>query len=275
MRYGSNTRKGEHLKKDGTPDMRFSENLDDSRSDYYRSDRNSGRGNRMNQSEHLNKDGTPDRRFKENQDDTRSDSENQMNSKYRYTYRLSNANKLNYFGNTPGEHSGKYDSEGHHLKSDLTPDMRFKENISEFQGEGFEQEKNEKGQTIKTPKYKLDNSFQTDKIIYIRKRPATPYALYIKDWASQMKRDNEDKNMNDIFRELADQWNCMEEEEKEVYYDQYQEELSHYYKSRDVKNSSARKYSGDDKSYKKRKLGSRRKSIDNEDTDDEDKTSVC
>jgi len=134
--------------------------------------------------------------------------------------------------------------------------------------------KNEKGQSIKTPKYKLDNDFQTDKIIYIRKRPATPYALYIKDWASQMKKDNEDKDMNEIFRELADQWNSMEEEEKKVYYDQYQEELSHYYASHDVKNSSGRKYSGDDKSYKKRRLGSGRKSIENQDTDDEDKTSV-
>jgi len=37
-----------------------------------------------------------------------------------------------------GEFSGLYDKKGHHLKSDGTPDMRFKENREDYTGKGFE-----------------------------------------------------------------------------------------------------------------------------------------
>ena len=50
--------------------------------------------------------------------------------KNRY-FSFSNVNKgqnTSTDSSTPGHHSGNFDKKGHHLKSDLTHDMRFKEN---------------------------------------------------------------------------------------------------------------------------------------------------
>jgi hypothetical protein len=164
--------------------------------------------------EHIKSDGTPDMRFKENRDEFTGQGYQGTTS---LNKGLSKANNGIYEGNTPGEHSGKYDVKGHHLKNDGTPDMRFKENREEFVGKGYEHQK--------LARYKQDENTFKKKIYYRRKRPPTPYALYIRERASAMKKDNPEMDMNQVFRILADEWRKSTEKEHKKYYNMYEEEI--------------------------------------------------
>jgi hypothetical protein len=176
--------------------------------------------------EHEKGDGTPDMRFKENREKYSGEGFEGTTSR---STRISKANIGIVEGNTPGEHSGKYDREGHHLKNDGTPDMRFVENRNEFSGQGYEQQRDEKGNSRRTPKYLLeeDNTF-TDKVYYKRKRPPTPYALYVRENASQMKKENPDMDMNEVFRELGKDWRNSSDKYKKTYYDMYEQEVKRF-----------------------------------------------
>jgi hypothetical protein len=177
-------------------------------------------------SEHQKSDGTPDMRYKENRENFSG--QGYENTTTGSRYRVSKANLGMYEGNVPGEHSGKYDKKGHHLKNDGTPDMRFKENREEYSGQGYEYPISEKGYTLKTPKYMMDENISQKNIYYKRRRPPTPYALYIKDNASHMKRENPDIDMNEVFRELGEQWQSSSEDYKRKYYDMYDKEVRKY-----------------------------------------------
>jgi hypothetical protein len=175
--------------------------------------------------EHVKGGGTPDMRFKENRDEFSGQGYENIN---RPTYRVMKANMGMYEGNVPGEHSGKYDKKGHHLKNDGTFDMRFKENREEFSGQGYEYPTSEKGYTIKTRKYQFEEDPSQKNISYHRRRPATPYAQYIREQAPEMKRENPDMDMNEVFRELGRQWQGSSKEYKQKYYDMYDEEVKRY-----------------------------------------------
>ena len=177
-------------------------------------------------SEHQKSDGTPDMRYKENRENFSGQGYENTTTSSRY--KVSKANLGMYEGNVPGEHSGKYDKVGHHLKNDGTPDMRFKENREEYSGQGYEYPISEKGYTIKTPKYMMDEGISEKKIYYRRIRPPTPYALYVKDNASHMKRENPDIDMNEVFRELGEQWQNSSEDYKRKYYDMYDKEVKRF-----------------------------------------------
>ena len=100
-----------------------------------------------------------------------------------------------------------------------------------------------------------------------KRRPPTPYALYIQENASKL-HDEEGNDMNEIFRELADKWNQMDEEEKNQYYDRYTElkmefeDSGHEFRTR----QASTKYNTPSSSSKKSKS---RYSRANEDTEDE------
>lgn len=252
---------GHHLKADGTPDMRFIENRTPSQQDTEGASRisprsfsksqykSTGRGKSSTQrqtkrsksgmrsksrlrpsakEERTKSDGTPDMRYKENRINHQGEGfENTTSSSSRYLMTKANAGIVE--GNTPGEHSGKFDGEGRHLKDDGTPDMRFRENRAEFEGQGFEQQRDENGNKIKTPRYLQDeDSAFTDKIYYKRKRPPTPYALYVKENASNMKRENPEMDMNEVFRELGEQWRNSTDKYKQSFYDMYNEEVKRF-----------------------------------------------
>jgi len=99
-----------------------------------------------------------------------------------------------------------------------------------------------------------------------RTRPPTPYALYVKDNASKMHKE-EGMDMNEVFRELGDKWRSMDEDEKNQYYDQYNElkmeweESGHKYRTREA----ALNYNSSYGSSKKAKSQTNA----NQDTDDE------
>jgi hypothetical protein len=229
---------GHHLKSDGTPDMRFKENREEFEGQGFeysnkggaqqtteiepkiekrsKSLRPKSRG-KSTRTEHKKSDGTPDMRFKENRETFAGKGYEGTTSR---SSNLSKANFGLYEGNTPGEHSGKYDTKGHHLKNDGTPDMRFKENREEFEGQGYEN-------TQARYKRDEDDSFNK-KIVYRRKRPPTPYALYIRENASLYKKNNPDMDMNEVFRELAEYWRGLSEDEKGEYYDMYEEETKRF-----------------------------------------------
>jgi hypothetical protein len=179
--------------------------------------------------EHIKSDGTPDMRFKENRDKFSGQGyENLTTRGGRGTYG-SKANIGIYEGNVPGEHSGKFDSKGHHLKSDGTPDMRFKENREEFSGQGYESPRDpETGYARKSSKYLKDEEEFTNKIYYRRKRPPTPYAIYIRENAPEMKKRHPDMDMNEVFRELGEKWRNSSEKEHRKYYDMYDEEVRRF-----------------------------------------------
>lgn len=178
--------------------------------------------------EHTKSDGTPDMRFKENRDQYSGKGYENLTSRGGRAPSTSKANMGIFEGNVPGEHSGKFDIKGHHLKQDGTPDMRFKENRDEFSGEGYESPRDEQGNTRKSAKYLKDGEEFTDKIYYRRKRPPTPYAIYIRENASEMKKKNPDMDMNEVFRELADKWRNSSEKEHRKYYDIYDEEVRRF-----------------------------------------------
>lgn len=223
---------GHHLKADGTPDMRFKENKEDFGGEGFEY---SSKGYDKNESsnerefsfepkkriqeniEHTKSDSTPDMRYKENKEKFSGKGYEGTTSKS--TSSLSKANLGIYEGNLPGEHSGKFDMQGHHLKSDGTPDMRFKENKEEFSGKGYEN---------KEAKYKQEGKAFTNKVNYRRKRPPTPYAIYIRENAPQMKKDNPDMEMNEVFRELASQWRSSSDKDKKKYYDMYNKEVKRF-----------------------------------------------
>lgn len=166
-------------------------------------------------------------RFKENRENYSGEGyENTTSSSSQY--RMSKANLGMYEGNVPGEHSGKYDKSGHHLKNNGTPDMRFKENRDEYTGQGYEFPISEKGYTLRTPRYMKDHDDSQKNIYYRRRRPPTPYALYIKDLASDMKKENPEMDMNEVFRQLGEQWQSSSEEYKKKYYDMYDKEVNRY-----------------------------------------------
>jgi hypothetical protein len=91
---------GRHLKKDGTPDMRYKENREAAKPRREEPRRTETR--REEPARHVKKDGTPDRRYKENRDVVRT--EPRPNT----TVRTEKPNRP--------------------LKKDGTPDMRYKEN---------------------------------------------------------------------------------------------------------------------------------------------------
>jgi hypothetical protein len=248
---GMYDKSGHHLKSDGTHDMRFIENREGEgyssqratsqerrtspRRRFGTSSRSKGRRGKSfamrrkgSSAEQTKSDGTPDMRFKENREEFAGQGFEGTTSR---STRISKADAGIYEGNVPGEHIGFFDEEGHHLKSDGTPDMRFRENRDEFTGQGYESERDEKGNTRRRAKYQSEGEF-TEHKIYKRKRPPTPYALYIKERASEMKRENPDMDMNEVFRELADIWNDMEQSEKDKYYQMYDEEVKNYEEAR-------------------------------------------
>jgi len=152
------------------------------------------------QLEHLKSDGSPDMRFKENRDEFSGQGYENLTSRRSQGSYGSKANIGIYEGNVPGEHSGKFDAKGHHLKSDGTPDMRFKENREEYSGKGFESPRDpESGYSLKSRKYLSDEKTFTNKIYYRRKRPPTPYAIYIRENAPEMKKRHPDMDMNRVF----------------------------------------------------------------------------
>ena len=177
--------------------------------------------------DHIKSDGTPDMRFKENRDSFSGQDYENITTRKSPSY--SKANLGIAEGNLPGEHVGKFDSKGHHLKQDGTPDMRFQENRLEFSGQGFESPKDQSGNTRKSPRYlKDEDDIFADKIYYRRKRPPTPYAIYIRENASHMKKLNPDMDMNEVFRELADKWRKSSDKEHQKYYDIYDDEVQRF-----------------------------------------------
>src|ERR1035437_10772640 len=107
----------QHLKKDGTPDMRYKENKvnyspSSSTSNYYTPTTNTY----DNSSTHLKKDGTPDMRYKENKE---SYSPPPSSSSSNYTIPPSS----NYVSPSTNIYNSNSAS---HIKNDGTPDMRFK-----------------------------------------------------------------------------------------------------------------------------------------------------
>jgi hypothetical protein len=179
--------------------------------------------------EHFKSDGSPDMRFKENRDKLSGQGYENLTSRRSQEPYGSKANMGIYEGNVPGEHSGKFDSKGHHLKSDGTPDMRFKENREEFSGKGFESPRDpESGYSLKSRKYLSDEKAFTNKIYYRRKRPPTPYAIYIRENAPEMKKRHPDMDMNEVFRELGEKWRKSSQKEHKKYYDMYDEEVKRF-----------------------------------------------
>ena len=69
------------------------------------------------------------------------------------------------------------------------------------------------------------DDFKETTIAANEKRTPGPYGLYIKEKASERKRQNQDKDMNEIFAELGDEWHTLSEKEKEKYNDMYREKL--------------------------------------------------
>jgi hypothetical protein len=178
--------------------------------------------------EHSKSDGTPDMRFKENRDKFSGQGYENLTTRTGRGQSTSKANIGIFEGNVPGEHSGKFDKRGHHLKQDGTPDMRFKENRYEFSGKGFETAKDEHGNTRKSAKYLREGDEFTHTIYYRRRRPPTPYAIYIRENAPEMKKKNPDMDMNEVFRELGEKWRSSSEKEHRKYYDLYDEEVKRF-----------------------------------------------
>ena len=64
------------------------------------------------------------------------------------------------------------------------------------------------------------------------KRPATPFAMFLKDRSIEMKRSNPNANMNDILKELGCTWHNMTEEDKDKYYFDYEIKFIEYSKDK-------------------------------------------
>jgi hypothetical protein len=159
--YGGTTnalntdKQGHHLKSDGSPDMRFKENRDELSGQGYEyttsrqkgsrggSQYGSGTGGRNegytdDQGHHLKSDGSPDMRFKENRDELSGQGYEYTTSRPKSSQSRSRGRSSPRKSGRQGEFSGQFDREGHHLKENGTPDMRFKENRDELSGQGFE-----------------------------------------------------------------------------------------------------------------------------------------
>jgi len=235
---GNFDEEGRHLTKEGNPDMRFKENREDFEGQDFGGSSNTNNSPRSrgkssdNQSRGLSSptkgDGTPDMRFKQNREDFSGQGFENTTSNNRGGNRLNKTELGIYEGNTPGEHSGKFDMQGHHLKSDNTPDMRFKENRDEFTGQGFEQPRSPKGNSQRRAKYSQEEDIGEKKVYYRRKRPPTPYALFIRERAPEFKRENQDMDMNEVFRQLGSEWSEMSDKEHDKYYDMYNDEVKRY-----------------------------------------------
>ncbi len=279
---GMYDKEGHHLKSDGSKDMRYKENRDDKPDKPEKSEKPQSTEKLSSKTKHLRiktsptkqeiaqtstttpsktpthikADQSPDMRYKENREKysgmgyegsktrTRTNrftfspkgSPKYKSSPISTSPRLNKTNIGLYEGNTPGEHSGKYDKEMHHLKNDGTPDMRYKENREVFSGQGYEHEK--------VAKYKLPPSEYTNKSPshYKRRRPPTPYAIYIRENASDMKRENPEMDMNQVFRELAKVWRGMSDKKKKTYYDIYADEVEKWEGEKEIIGVGMSKY---------------------------------
>lgn len=66
--------------------------------------------------------------------------------------------------------------------------------------------------------------------VYIlkRKKPPTPYALFIKDRLPEMKAENPNGDVGQFFKKLGREWHYMDSSEKCKYYLKYNDELKKY-----------------------------------------------
>jgi hypothetical protein len=66
--------------------------------------------------------------------------------------------------------------------------------------------------------------------VYIlkRKKPPTPYALFIKDRLPEMKAQNPNGDVGQFFKKLGREWHYMDSSEKCKYYLKYNDELKKY-----------------------------------------------
>ena len=60
------------------------------------------------------------------------------------------------------------------------------------------------------------------------KKPPTPYAIYVKEMSIDLKRQNPDTNMNDIYKYLGSKWHKMTDEDKDKYYVKYERDFIKY-----------------------------------------------
>ena len=66
--------------------------------------------------------------------------------------------------------------------------------------------------------------------VYIlkRKKPPTPYALFIKDRLPEMKAENPNGDVGQFFKKLGREWHYMDSSEKCKYYLKYNDELKKF-----------------------------------------------
>lgn len=91
------------------------------------------------------------------------------------------------------------------------------------------------------------------------KRTPTPYAIFIRERAPQKKSENQDTDMNEVFRELGEEWKSLDEKEKDKYYEMYERELKEDgNQNRHFHNRSTQENDGRRRSYSQYKTNDKR-----------------